>query len=56
MTVWFDFFFLVQANKQSVLLAPRRKVLCTQMPVVILLITFKFTIYFIRGNDYAAEK
>jgi len=43
MSVWFDL-LQVQANIQSVLLAADQEVFCTQIPVVILLITYKMTI------------
>jgi len=42
MRVWFHL-FPVQANKQSDLLAACMKVLCTQTPVVNLLIIFTVT-------------
>jgi hypothetical protein len=33
-----------------------RKVLCTQTPVVTLLISFTVTVSFIKGTDYEADK
>jgi hypothetical protein len=42
MTVWFDL-SPVQAARQSVLLAAGQKVLCTQIPVITLLIIFAVT-------------